>query len=331
MISAPIVIPEADLPDWMRRSRRRFDPGLLIVLLFSLGAAWSFLLNPALPRTGDSESYVFRAVDTAAALREGQLYPRWSPHALNGYGAPIPAFYPPAAPYLAGFIAVMFTDDTLVALRLLCAGALLLAGTAVYALVLRRVNAPAGVVAAALYVYSPFIGLTLPHLEGDLAGLLAAALLPALLWAVNRWLALRQPVDFALVAAGTAALLLTQPVYLPVAALLAGGLAALQVLETRQPAPVLPLLAALLAGVALAAFYWLPALVEMPFVRWLPAPVPAPAERLTLAGLVQPMRQIDPAALLTPPLFSLGVVLPGLALLSAATRLALRPAGARLE
>nr|MCU0513498.1 hypothetical protein [Anaerolineae bacterium] len=33
----------------------------------------------------------------------------------------------------------------------------------------------------------------------------------------------------------------------------------------------------------------------------------------------------------TPPLFSLGVVLPGLALLSAATRLALRPAGARLE
>src|SRR5947208_13602575 len=82
-------IAREDLPIWMQNSLRGTDWGVLIVLVFSLLAAWPFLLQPGLPRTNASEHYVYRAADTAQAFAEGLLYPRWSPNALTGHGAPI--------------------------------------------------------------------------------------------------------------------------------------------------------------------------------------------------------------------------------------------------
>ncbi|MFN8565114.1 MAG: hypothetical protein U0703_26605 [Anaerolineae bacterium] len=85
-----------DLPMWMQQAMRGTDWGVLIVLGFCLLLGWSFALQPGLPRTNASEHYVFRAADATQAFSEGRLYPRWSPYALGGYGAPIPSYYPPA-------------------------------------------------------------------------------------------------------------------------------------------------------------------------------------------------------------------------------------------
>lgn len=302
----PIIIPENELPDWIRLARRGVDRGVLIVIILCLLVGWSFLLFPGLPRTNATESYVFRTADTVAAFQEGRLYPRWSPHALSGFGAPIPHYYPPGASYTAAIIDVLFTNDPVLAIRLLYVGSLCFAGAVVYALVMRRVDAASGILAAVLYVYSPFVGLFAPHVMGDLPGVMALALVPLLLWAVNRQLQANHPADFMFTALATAALLLTSPIHLPAGWLLCGLLI---ILHWREKYPMQPAMMAFFAGcvgISLAAFYWLPALAEYQLVRWLPATIQPETPRLTLAALFQPPQQLDPAALLPNTPLSLG-------------------------
>jgi hypothetical protein len=83
----------------MRAAQQGIDWGVLIVVFFSFLVAWAFVVQEGLPHNNASENYVYMTANYAEALREGHLYPRWNPAASNGYGAPIPHYYPPGAPY----------------------------------------------------------------------------------------------------------------------------------------------------------------------------------------------------------------------------------------
>jgi hypothetical protein len=331
MMSTPLVIREEDLPTWMRQANRRVDLGILIVIVISLAVAWSFIVFPGLPRNNATESYVFRAADTAATLKEGRLYPRWSPHALNGYGAPIPNYYPPAAPYAAAFVDVMFTGDTVLAVRLVFILSLLFAGSMVYVLVMRRVNAASGILAAILYVYSPYVGLTAPHLTGDLTDVLCLALVPMLLWAVNRLLYRHQPIDFALVVFTSAALLMAQPAQWLTGILFAGLLVAIYYFDLKPRRPFMIVIGALAVSICLAAIYWLPALAEMDAVTWADSPVNVPSLALHLGEFFQPAGQIDPSAMLNVPQFTIGTAALLFGAASAGVMLWQKPSGIRFQ
>lgn len=294
-----------NLPNWMRQARRGVDWGLLLVFGFSLLVAWPFITQPTLPHTNASENYVYATANFAAAFQEGRLYPRWSPYALGGYGAPIPHYYPPGASFFAALIQVLITDDAVAAVRFVYILAPCLAGAAVYILVTRRTNAAAGLLAAVLYLYSPYAGLIAPHLLGDLSIVLALALLPALLCCADRLLLRRRPLDLLLVAMITAALILTN-IRLALAGLaLVTGLTVWQFIAYRQ-ARGLTVLAGLLLGIGVAACFWVPALLEQPAIHWRPPLVVLP-HRLTLAGLVAPLWQIDTNDLTPTPQFTVGL------------------------
>lgn len=298
------AIAHDDLPIWMQKTLRGTDWGVLIVLAFSLLATLP-LLQPGFPLNNASEHYVYRTADYARAFSEGRLFPRWSPDALNGYGAPIPHFYPPLPAYIPALITVFITGNPTQAVKLVYAGALIFASISVYTFVTRRSSAAAGTAAALLYVYSPYVGLTAPHLLGDLPGTISLALVPALLWSVDRLLSANRPLDVAYVTLISAALILTKPS----AALAAWGLsAAFVVYAGVDRGSLLRLLSALALGVLAAACYWLPAVVEASAVDWYARPFAYP-QILSLAGLVTPAIRLDPAALTHPPQFSLGLAL----------------------
>ena len=301
-----LAIPEQDLPLWMRQARRGWDWALLLVACFSLLAGWGFAVQEGLPRTNASENYAFMAADYATALGEGRLYPRWSAHALNGYGAPIPHYVPPGAGYSAALLTILVTDDPLQAVRILFIAAFWLGGTALYHFVNRRAGPDAGLVALLIYVFSPFFGHTTPYLLGDLALMLALALAPTLLWTVDRLVIHDSPFDFLWATLITAALLLTHPALAAGTVILAAGLALTLRLTTGRSVRWLLALMALFSGAALSAFYWLPALAEIDQVRWLPPLAPAPG--LTLGGLFTPFTPIDLAELSPAPQFTLGIV-----------------------
>ncbi len=294
---------QQDLPLWMQKALRGTDWGVLIVLVLSIAAACPFLLQPGISRTNATEHYVYRAADTAQAFSEGRLYLRWSPNALVGYGAPIPEYYPPGAAYVSALLDVLLTDDPVLAVKLVFAGALCLAGAAVYAFVTRRSGAAAGVIAALLYVYSPYVGLTAPQVLGDLPGAICLMLIPALLWSVDRLLRHHRPVDQVYVALITGALLLTN---LPAA--LVGGLIAAALVAWSNYRRWVPVLVAGGLGIGLAACYWLPALAEADAVNWYSRLTTLTAN-LTPLDLVTPLRPLDPGALIQTPQFTLGVAL----------------------
>ncbi|MCC6801474.1 MAG: hypothetical protein IT319_01220 [Anaerolineae bacterium] len=301
-----------DLPIWMQRAMRGTDWGVLIVVGFCLLLAWSFIVQPGLPRTNASEHYVFRAADTTQAFAEGRLYPRWSPYAINGYGAPIPNYYPPGAAYVPALLDYFITNDPTLAVKLVYVASLCLAGTAVYALVMRRAGAAAGVIAALLYVYSPYVSLVAPHLLGDLPGVMCLGLIPALFWSVERLLRLNRPFDMAYAALVTAALVLTD---IP-AAIIGWTLTAALIAWNSADYPRWYLaLGASVMGVGIAGCYWLPALAEADLVQWVERPREIP-HLLTLAELFTPLRQIDPGALVPVPQFTLGWAAPAFTLVS---------------
>jgi hypothetical protein len=257
-----------DLPIWMRKARRDVDWGSLIAIALAILSAWPFLLQPGLPRTNASERYVYRAALESQALREGRLYPRWTPTAFGGYGAPISHYTPPGATYAAAVISAIITGDPVSATRSVFVLALLVSGVACYAFVLRRTNARAAVVAATLYLLCPHIVLTTPHSTGDLPAAIGFALLPALLWSTDRLLRRREPIDLLLVTFTMAGLLLTHIGCAIIGAVLATSLALVTRTEAASWRRLGRICIAIGLAAGLSAFFWLPAVVEHSLVRW---------------------------------------------------------------
>ncbi|MDZ7380034.1 MAG: 6-pyruvoyl-tetrahydropterin synthase-related protein, partial [candidate division KSB1 bacterium] len=300
-------VPTRELPYWMRQAQRGVDWGVLLVIAFSLALAWPFLLQPGLPHTNASENYVYRTADYAQAIMEGRLYPRWSPHALSGYGAPIPHYYPPGAAYSAALVQVLFTGDATTAVRIVYAAALCLCGSMMYVFVTRRAGSSAGVLASVLYVSSPYVGMTIPHILGDLPGAIALALLPTLLWAVDRLLILNRPHDITLVAFTVAALVLTSPRDGAISLALAALLVVWHVWANDRHASWHLVVAGAALGIGMASFFWLPALLEQNAVQWRPADRPSD-DQLSVKTLFAPLQLIDLAEMKPLPQLSVGLV-----------------------
>jgi hypothetical protein len=299
------VTPNHDLPDWIQRARQGIDWGALLVLVLSLMAASHFLLQPSLPLTTDGESLLFRTADTVASFREGRLYPRWSPHALHGYGAPIPHYAPPGVSWTAAVISFVANTDPVNALRALWVLTFIMAGQALYALVMRRVNAVAGLFAAALYLFSPYVGLTLPHITGNMTEMLGLSLVLMHLWVVSRLSERNAPWDVAGVACTGAALILTSPLHAALALVLTIPLLML----ATHPLTFPRFCQAWSLGGLISAFYWLPALLEQDSVRWLTASADVHQSRLSLGDLLRPASLFDPAELIPLPQLGLGTAL----------------------
>ena len=110
------------LPAWMRQPHRSFDWGVLLAAVLGLIAAWAFFVRSGVPAYSDLLHSGFMASDLADGLREGQLYARWSPHVLGGYGAPIPTFLPQGASFIVALIDQLFTGDIASAIRFALTG-----------------------------------------------------------------------------------------------------------------------------------------------------------------------------------------------------------------
>jgi hypothetical protein len=303
-----IEIPTQDLPLWMRQARRTVDWGILIVLFFSVVAAWPFILQESVPTTNAAENHAYAVAEYAEALGELRLYPRWSASTLFGYGAPIYNYYPPGLSYVTGGIAAVFMpDDPIIALRLVMVGAVAAAGAMTYVLVLRFSGALAGILAALLYVFSPYLGHTAPYVLGDYPSVLGMALLPLGLWAVNRGIERNHPLDVMMVAVWSAAVVLT----IPTQVVAQGGVALVYwlwlVFRTRRLRRGGLIVLAVIAGGVLAAFYWYPAWQEQAAVAWLDSTRPAIAGLLQWPQVILPMEPVDLNALVHPAQVTIGL------------------------
>jgi len=287
-----VVIPEDQLPDWIRSANRGLDWGGLAVLVVSVLISTLYWSGALITPDNNSIHLAFRTHDTTTAFLEGVLYPRWSPHAVYGYGAPILHFTPPLASYLSAVVALLFTEQITVSISLLLTVTLALGSAATYTYLLQHLGARAALVGASIYLLSPAVVWFMPFQQGDLSTAVAGWLVPLFIWALDRTLRRSSALDAPLLACVWAALILTDPAVHTAAALGLGAAAAsLRAQEARRL--WLQLLFSLLIGTALSAFYWLPAWVEAETVPWQQT-VFEPRPFIQLSDFVLPFTPPDP-------------------------------------
>ncbi|MBF8285610.1 MAG: rane protein of unknown function, partial [Anaerolineales bacterium] len=218
------------------RFRSRIDPGLVVALLTATFAAWPLLTRPGLPTNTDADLHIYRTQQIMAAWEHRVLYPRWAPDFAFGLGA--------AGMYL-------FVRD--------------------------HWNSVAGVVGAAAFALAPYTVYIDPHARGAAPETLALAFGPMTLWAFARLRRAASPGNIGLAALTLAALILSHNL---MSFVLTGLLVAWLAWEAvyahivsdagHRPmwGTVWPSGAALLLGVCLAAFVWLPAILERNAVQF---------------------------------------------------------------
>jgi hypothetical protein len=252
----------------------RLDLGLLAALVICLLAIWPFISRHALPGATDAELHIFRLAELGRLVRAGQLYPRWAPNFYYGYGYPIFNFYAPLAYYVGLIPELMPFWDAVDAVKIVFILSIILGGLGTYAYSTRNWGRLPALVAAAAYVYAPFILFVDPYARGDLAESLSFGIFPVAMWALDRQRTRPEPVTWLLSVLLVAFIVLSHNLMALVFAAIIGGWCLWVHLFHEVPSPStrkskilghliryrLPL--ALLLGIGLAAFFWLVVFLE---------------------------------------------------------------------
>ncbi|MBZ0279310.1 MAG: hypothetical protein K8L97_01135 [Anaerolineae bacterium] len=135
-------------------------------------------------RAADGPLHVHRIFAMTTLLQHGQLWPRWIPWFHLGYGYPVFNFYPPGTFYLGGLLGILGISAP-VAFTLLAALAWVLGSLGTYGLARRFLPGSAALLAAMLWSYAPSRLYEVWH-QGSLPQMMAAALVPWVLWGLVR-------------------------------------------------------------------------------------------------------------------------------------------------
>lgn len=293
----------------------------LLLTLALTSAALLPLFSAELPRSADGRLHVYRIVLFAQHLRQGEWLPRYSPELVYGYGYPLFNYYAPLSYYFGAALHLLGLSDILAFHALL--GLALIAGAwGAWTFAAEWfADERAGALAAAVYSYAPYT-LFNTFARGAAPEQLAVALLPWLLWSLSR--ALRAPTAPALVRLALlyAALLLTHNLNALVGTAMLIVWAMVEAVGSLkfeggrmtglQPAHLGLSASALIVGLLLSAFFWLPVFAEADAVQLTQLTAPATLDFrnyfLTLEQLLTPTFVFDPR--LEPPTVPVAFGLP---------------------
>lgn len=243
---------------------------LFTALLLAGLAALPLFLNSGFLNTrgiGDSPNLLFRVHQLLASLAAGQFPARWMPDAAYGYGMPYFTYYASFSTHVAAAFK-LYGFSFVNAIKLAQLLALLVAAGGLDGWLRAIGFSPAARwLASAAYTFAPFHLVNL-YIRGDsLAELWAMSLFPLVLWAAHLCLEqLTFPRAFAL-ALAIATLICTHNIsalnFMPFVALYVLS----QLISQQHLRTLFPHFLPLLWGFALAAFFWLPALLESDAVQ----------------------------------------------------------------
>jgi uncharacterized membrane protein len=200
-------IQSTTLPE--RRIRLRLE-GIRSVRQFFLDHLWLTLLPLAapallpfytegLPRSFDGGLHLLRISILDRYIRQGMLFPRWTPELSLGHGYPLFNFYAPSSYYLVE--ALHWVGFDLYTAFILTLAGFVIGGALGMYLLARDSFGPqhpgSALVAALAYLYGPYL-LTNVFLRGAIAEAGAQALLPWIFWAMRRLIYAEQPARYLL-------------------------------------------------------------------------------------------------------------------------------------
>jgi hypothetical protein len=294
------------------RGPGQWDWGFLLAVALALLAAMPFLSRPGLPRGTDAELHVYRAAELGRSLDRDALYPRWAPNLYLGYGYPIFNYYAPFTYYLANLFSLLPGVGIVAGVKAVFVTGLVLASVGTYAFGRTLFGIGPGLLAAACFVFAPYVVFIDPHARGDLAEHFAISLLPVVFFAFDQLVSRKAtPGTFAGSVLSLAVLVYSHNLMALVGAGLLGAYWIWGILfcsERRHRAGWGAL--AFITSAALVAFFWLPAMLEWDAVNLIvtgPGHFDFRNHYVALAELLAPSRVIDLGATSPRFRFNLGV------------------------
>ncbi|MCB8945471.1 MAG: hypothetical protein H6658_17110 [Ardenticatenaceae bacterium] len=170
----------------VKRLLSRVDPGWGVVLLISIIAIWPFLSIASLPQETDAELHIFRLHELASLVSQGEWYPRWAPDFYHGFGYPIFNYYAPLTYYLAVPVTLLPQFDAVDGVKMVFVLGMLLGAMGLYGFVRDNWGRQAGFVASAVFLYAPYVQYIDPHARGVLPESFSFGALAMALWLLDR-------------------------------------------------------------------------------------------------------------------------------------------------
>ena len=233
--------------------------GLLVVLVLSFWAVKSFFIPGFFPMHDDTQ--VARVFEMWKVLISGVFPVRVVPDLGYGYGYPIFNFYAPLA-YYAGAVFMLLGFDALIATKIMMVLGIVLAGIFMYLLARKFFGELGGVVSGLFYIYAPYHAVDI-YVRGDVAEFWAYAFIPLAFLGFYRKNLLLGAIGFSgLILSHNLTAMMVTPFLLI--------LILLNIFFSSRGEKLKVAYRSLLAqffGLALSAFYWIPALVEMKYTN----------------------------------------------------------------
>lgn len=219
------------------------------------------LFHPGLPLTHDGQDHIARIANFYINLTEGNIIPRWASNLNWGYGHPILMFLYPLPSYLASifhFLGATLIDSTKIVFGL----GIVLSAIFMYLWLKEFLTLGAAFVGAILYVYAPYRFVDL-YVRGDIGENLAFAFMPLSLYFIFK---LNQKIRSQYVVLGSisiALLILSHNaislIYMPFL-FFYGIYLGFPIKKNKEH--LAHFFATLALGLGLAAFFWIPGLLE---------------------------------------------------------------------
>jgi 6-pyruvoyl-tetrahydropterin synthase related domain len=210
----------------------------------------------------DFEFHVASWMEVARQWHEGVFYPRWAALANFGFGEPRFIFYPPASWMLGAALSLLLPWKVVPAAYIWLA--LVVAGCSMYRLAREWLPVPAAVAAGAVFAANPY-HLLIVYWRSDFSELLASAVFPLLILGTLNLT--REPRRaLVMIAALVAFIWLTNAPAGVIGSYSAALLLVVLGVVERSVRPLVYEFGAMALGIALAAFYIVPAALEQSWV-----------------------------------------------------------------
>ncbi len=241
-------------------------------------------MRRSLPTFTDAEMHVYRTYEILAAWRAGVPYLRWAPDLFYGFGYPVFHYYAPLSYYLGAAYGALW-GGPVAGVKFVLVASAYLGAAGMYLFVRDRWGSLAAIVSVAAFTLAPYVVYIDPQARGDAPETLAIALAPLLLWAFSRLRRTASPGDVVVAGLLLAALILAHNL---MALVFFGLLLAWLVWDVFSGQTffkawvlndqgtgnavrrrvVAALAAGVVLGLGLAAFMWLPAILERDAVQF---------------------------------------------------------------
>ncbi|MDO8658888.1 MAG: hypothetical protein Q7K55_09175 [Candidatus Levybacteria bacterium] len=148
--------------------------GIILILLLSFWAIKPLFASGFFPIHDDTQ--VARVFEMGKMLGSGVFPVRWVPDLGYGYGYPIFNFYAPLAYYVGGLF-MLFGFDALSATKIMMVLGIILAGVFMYLLAREFFGELGGLISGLFYIYAPYHAVDI-YVRGDVAEFWAYAFIP---------------------------------------------------------------------------------------------------------------------------------------------------------